>query len=132
MKPLKNVILEKLTISNSTKTIQTTKVPFNIPAADKRVFDDIYNKVILLGSNLDVDKDDLSDLEKFVKSKLPKQLQTKEKIWSYISVVLDYDYMFDDDDMDRYDDGYLHPDWENVDPISEFVYRAVYDKNMKK
>lgn len=132
MKPLKNVILEKLSISNSTKTIQTTKVPDTIPVADKRVFDDIYNKVILLGSNLDADKDDMSDLEKFVKTKLPKQLQTKEKIWSYISIVLDFDYMFDDDDMDRYDDSYLHPDWENVDPISEFVYRAVYDKNMKK
>jgi hypothetical protein len=131
MKPLKNVILEKLSISNSTKTIQTTKVPDTVSLADKRVFDDIYNKVILLGSNIDADKDDLDELEKFVKTKLPKQLQTKEKIWSYISVVLDFDYMFDEDDMDRFDDGYLHPDWENVDPISEFVYRAVYDKNMK-
>lgn len=132
MKPLKNVILEKLSISNSTKTIQTTKVPDTVSLADKRVFDDVYNKVILLGSNIDADKDDLDELEKFVKTKLPKQLQTKEKIWSYISVVLDFDYMFDEDDMDRFDDGYLHPDWENVDPISEFVYRAVYDKNMKK
>jgi hypothetical protein len=131
MKPLKNVILEKLNISNSTKTIQTTKVPDTVSLADKRVFDDVYNKVILLGSNIDADKDDLDELEKFVKTKLPKQLQTKEKIWSYISVVLDFDYMFDEDDMDRFDDGYLHPDWENVDPISEFVYRAVYDKNMK-
>jgi hypothetical protein len=131
MKPLKNVILEKLNISNSTKTIQTTKVPDTIPVADKRVFDDIYNKVILLGSNLDADKDDMSDLERFVKTKIPKQLQTKEKIWAYISIVLDFDYMFDEDDMDRFDDGYLHPDWENVDPISEFVYRAVYDKKMK-
>jgi hypothetical protein len=131
MKPLKNVILEKLSISNSTKTIQTTKVPDTVSLADKRVFDDVYNKVILLGSNIDADKDDLDELEKFVKTKLPKQLQTKEKIWSYISVVLDFDYMFDEDDMDRFDDGYLHPDWENVDPISEFVYRAVYDKNMK-
>jgi hypothetical protein len=131
MKHLKNVILEKLSISNSTKTIQTTKVPDTVSLADKRVFDDVYNKVILLGSNIDADKDDLDELEKFVKTKLPKQLQTKEKIWSYISVVLDFDYMFDEDDMDRFDDGYLHPDWENVDPISEFVYRAVYDKNMK-
>lgn len=131
MKPLKNVILEKLSISNSTKTIQTTKVPDTVSLADKRVFDDVYNKVILLGSNIDADKDDLDELEEFVKTKLPKQLQTKEKIWSYISVVLDFDYMFDEDDMDRFDDGYLHPDWENVDPISEFVYRAVYDKNMK-
>jgi hypothetical protein len=131
MKPLKNVILEKLNISNSTKTIQTTKVPDTIPVADKRVFDDIYNKVILLGSNLDADKDDMSELERFVKTKLPKHLQTKEKIWAYISIVLDFDYMFDEDDMDRFDDGYLHPDWENVDPISEFVYRAVYDKKMK-
>ena len=37
--------------------------------------------------------------------------------------------MFDDEDMDRFDQGYLSYDWDQADAIEEFVYRAVEEAN---
>ena len=53
-----------------------------------------------------------------------KKYQTPEMIWAYISVVLGYNYMFDDSTDARWDNGYLSELYDNADPIEEFVYRA--------
>ena len=49
----------------------------------------------------------------------------KEMIWAYISVVLGYDYMFDNSSHERWINRYLTDLYDEVDPVEEFVYRAV-------
>lgn len=130
MKNLKDTILEKLKVSTNFK--ETTKIPDTITYADKKFLNDIYEELKTMASHEELSEDDdLSDLVNYFKerTKNDKKYQTKEMLWSYISIVLTYDYMFDDDDMDRFDQGYLSYDWDQVDPIDEFVYRAVYDAN---
>ena len=130
MKNLKDTILEKLKVSTNFK--ETTKIPDTITYADKKFLNDIYEELKTMAAHEELSEDDdLSDLVNYFKerTKNDKKYQTKEMLWSYISIVLTYDYMFDDDDMDRFDQGYLGYDWDQVDPIDEFVYRAVYDVN---
>ena len=130
MKNLKDTILEKLKVSTNFK--ETTKIPDTITYADKKFLNDIYEELKTMAAHEELSEDDdLSDLVNYFKklTKNNKKYQTKEMIWSYISIVLTYDYMFDDEDMDRFDQGYLSYDWDQVDPIDEFVYRAVYDAN---
>ena len=130
MKNLKDTILEKLKVSTNFK--ETTKIPDTITYVDKKFLNDIYEELKTMAAHEELSEDDdLSDLVNYFKerTKNDKKYQTKEMLWSYISIVLTYDYMFDDDDMDRFDQGYLSYDWDQVDPIDEFVYRAVYDAN---
>ena len=130
MKNLKDTILEKLKVSTNVK--DTTKIPDTITYVHKNFLNDIYEELKTMASLEKLSEDDdLSKLVKYFKdyTKNDKKYQTKEMLWSYISIVLGYDYMFDDDDMDRFDQGYLSPDWDDEDPIEEFVYRAVYDAN---
>lgn len=130
MKNLKDTILEKLKVSTNVK--DTTKIPDTITYIDKNFLNDIYEELKTMASHEELSEDDdLSDLVNHFKEKTKndKKYQTKEMLWAYISIVLGYDYMFDDDDMDRFDQGYLSYDWDQVDPIEEFVYRAVYDAN---
>ena len=130
MKNLKDTILEKLKVSTNVK--DTTKIPDTITYVDKNFLNDIYEELKTMASLEKLSEDDdLSKLVKYFKdyTKNDKKYQTKEMLWSYISIVLTYDYMFDEEDMDRFDQGYLSPDWDTVDPIDEFVYRAVYDAN---
>lgn len=130
MKNLKDTILEKLKVSTNFK--ETTKIPDTITYVDKNFLNDIYEELKTMASHEELSEDDdLSDLVNHFKEKTKndKKYQTKEMLWAYISIVLGYDYMFDDDDMDRFDQGYLSYDWDSVDPIDEFVYRAVYDAN---
>ena len=130
MKNLKDTILEKLKVSTNVK--DTTKIPDTITYIDKNFLNDIYEELKTMASHEELSEDDdLSDLVNHFKEKTKndKKYQTKEMLWAYISIVLGYDYMFDDDDMDRFDQGYLSYDWDSVDPIDEFVYRAVYDAN---
>ena len=125
-----NLIYEKLKVSNNFK--DTTKIPDTITHADKKFLNDIYDELKTMAAHEELSEDDdLSDLVNYFKerTKNDKKYQTKEMLWAYISIVLGYDYMFDDDDMDRFDQGYLSYDWDQVDPIDEFVYRAVYDVN---
>jgi hypothetical protein len=125
-----NLIYEKLKVSNNFK--DTTKVPDTITYVDKKFLNDIYEELKMMAAHEELSEDDdLSHLVNHFKerTKNNKKYQTKEMLWSYISIVLTYDYMFDDDDMDRFDQGYLSPDWDEEDPIEEFVYRAVYDAN---
>lgn len=130
MRNLKDTILEKLKVSTNVK--DTTKIPDTITYVDKKFLNDIYEELKTMAAHEELSEDDdLSDLVNYFKerTKNDKKYQTKEMLWSYISIVLTYDYMFDDDDMDRFDQGYLSYDWDQVDPIDEFVYRAVYDAN---
>lgn len=130
MKNLKDTILEKLKVSTNFK--ETTKIPDTITYVDKNFLNDIYEELKMMASHEELSEDDdLSNLVNHFKeqTKNDKKYQTKEMLWAYISIVLGYDYMFDDDDMDRFDQGYLSDEWENVDPIEEFVYRAVFDAN---
>lgn len=130
MKNLKDTILEKLKVSTNFK--ETTKIPDTITYVDKNFLNDIYEELKLMAAHEELSEDDdLSNLVNRFKeqTKNDKKYQTKEMLWAYISIVLGYDYMFDDDDMDRFDQGYLSPDWDAEDPIEEFVYRAVYDAN---
>ena len=46
-------------------------------------------------------------------------------IWAYISVVLGYDYMFDNSSRERWIKRYLKDIYDEIDPVEEFVYRAV-------
>ena len=128
MKNLKDTILEKLKVSTNFK--ETTKIPDTITYVDKKFLNDIYEELKTMAAHEELSEDDdLSDLVNHFKerTKNDKKYQTKEMLWSYISIVLTYDYMFDDEDMDRFDQGYLSYDWDQVDPIEEFAYRAVYD-----
>lgn len=130
MKNLKDIILEKLKVNTNFK--ETTKIPDTITYVDKKFLNDIYEELKTMAAHEELSEDDdLSDLVNHFKEKTKndKKYQTKEMLWAYISIVLGYDYMFDDDDMDRFDQGYLSYDWDQVDPIDEFVYRAVYDAN---
>ena len=130
MKNLKDTILEKLKVSTNVK--DTTKIPDTITYVDKKFLNSLYEELKMMAAHEELSEDDdLSNLVNHFKerTKNDKKYQTKEMLWSYISIVLTYDYMFDEEDMDRFDQGYLSPDWDTVDPIDEFVYRAVYDAN---
>ena len=65
----------------------------------------------------------LFELKEYTKN--DKKYQTKEMIWAYISVVLGYDYMFDNSSHERWINRYLTDLYDEVDPVEEFVYRAV-------
>ena len=125
-----NLVYEKLKVSNNFK--DTTKIPDTITYVDKKFLNSLYEELKMMAAHEELSEDDdLSHLVNYFKerTKNDKKYQTKEMLWSYISIVLTYDYMFDEEDMDRFDQGYLSPDWDTVDPIDEFVYRAVYDAN---
>ena len=130
MKNLKDTILEKLKVS--TKRPETLKVVDTIHNVHKNYLDKLYAEIIMIARHEEISEDDdLSKLVEYFKdyTKTDKKYQTREMLWAYISIVLGYDYMFDDDDMDRFDQGYLSYEWDQVDAIEEFVYRAVYDAN---
>jgi len=132
MKNLKDIVLERLVLSKNKKP--NTKIPDSMSGADNQVFNRIFNDLKDMANrlNLDPDSDDLSKLETYINHHLPKNLCTKEKIWAYISCTLGYDYMFDDSDMDLWDEGYLNAEWEDEDPVSELAYRAAYDAHYER
>lgn len=132
MKNLKDIVLERLVLPKNRKP--TTKIPDSMSGADNTIFNRIFKELKDMANrlNLDPDSGDLSKLETYINHHLPKSLRTKEKIWAYISCTLGYDYMFDDTDMDLWDEGYLHPDWEDTDPIFELAYRATDDAHAER
>ena len=126
MKKINDFINEKLKVSKNTNS-DTLKIPVAITNADKVYLNKLY-KIIqkkVLDEKIDEDGD-LSSLVEFYKeyTKNDKKYQTPEMIWTYIFVVLGYDYMFDDSDDERRENGYLSELYDDVDPIEEFVYRA--------
>ena len=126
MRKITEFINEKLKVTKNAAS-DTTKIPVAITNADKDYLNKLY-KIIqkkVLDEKIDEDGD-LSSLVNFYKeyTKNAKKYQTKEMIWTYIFVVLGYDYMFDDSDDERRENGYLSELYDNADPIEEFVYRA--------
>ena len=126
MKKINDFINEKLKVTKNTNS-DTLKIPVAITNADKVYLNKLY-KIIqkkVLDEKIDEDGD-LSSLVEFYKeyTKNDKKYQTPEMIWTYIFVVLGYDYMFDDSDDDRRENGYLSELYDDTDPIEEFVYRA--------
>ena len=126
MKKINDFINEKLKVTKNTNS-DTLKIPVAITNADKVCLNKLY-KIIqkkVLDEKIDEDGD-LSSLVEFYKeyTKNDKKYQTPEMIWTYIFVVLGYDYMFDDSDDERRENGYLSELYDDVDPIEEFVYRA--------
>ena len=126
MKKINDFINEKLKVTKNTNS-DTLKIPLAITNADKVYLNKLY-KIIqkkVLDEKIDEDGD-LSSLVEFYKeyTKNDKKYQTPEMIWTYIFVVLGYDYMFDDSDDERRENGYLSELYDDVDPIEEFVYRA--------
>ena len=126
MKKINDFINEKLKVTKNSAS-DTTKIPVVITNADKVYLNKLY-KIIqkkVLDEKIDEDGD-LSSLVNFYKeyTKNDKKYQTKEMIWTYLFVVLGYDYMFDDSDDERRENGYLSELYDDVDPIEEFVYRA--------
>ena len=126
MKKITEFINEKLKVTKNSAS-DTTKIPVAITNADKVYLNKLY-KIIqkkVLDEKIDEDGD-LSSLVNFYKeyTKNDKKYQTKEMIWTYLFVVLGYDYMFDDSDDERRENGYLSELYDDTDPIEEFVYRA--------
>ena len=126
MRKITEFINEKLKVTKNSAS-DTTKIPVAINNADKVYLNKLY-KIIqkkVLDEKIDEDGD-LSSLVEFYKeyTKNDKKYQTPEMIWTYIFVVLGYDYMFDDSDDERRENGYLSELYDDVDPIEEFVYRA--------
>ena len=126
MKKINDFINEKLKVTKNTNS-DTLKIPVAITNADKVYLNKLY-KIIqkkVLDEKIDEDGD-LSSLVEFYKeyTKNDKKYQTPEMIWTYIFVVLGYDYMFDDSDDERRENGYLSELHDDTDPIEEFVYRA--------
>ncbi len=126
MKKINDFINEKLKVTKNSAS-DTTKIPVAITNADKVYLNKLY-KIIqkkVLDEKIDEDGD-LSSLVNFYKeyTKNAKKYQTKEMIWTYIFVVLGYDYMFDDSDDERRENGYLSELYDDTDPIEDFVYRA--------
>lgn len=134
MRKINDFINEKLKVTNNSKG-DTTKIPPAINNVHKEYLNELYDLIKMMARHEEISEDDdLSGLVKYYKehTKNDKKYQTKEMIWAYISIVLGYDYMFDDSTDERWNDGYLSDDWDEADPIEEFVYRAVYDANYVK
>lgn len=126
MKRINEFINEKLKVTKNSAS-DTTKIPVAITNADKDYLNKLYDIIKRKVKREKIDEDgDLSSLVNFYKeyTKNDKKYQTKEMIWTYIFIVLGYDYMFDDSDDERRENGYLSELYDDADPIEEFVYRA--------
>ena len=126
MKKIIDFINEKLKVTKN-YTGDTMQVPSTINNKDKEYLNTLYDIIKRMVQLEKISEDDdLSSLVEYYKeyTRNDKKYQTKEMIWAYISIVLGYDYMFDDSDDERRENGYLSELYDDVDPIEEFVYRA--------
>ena len=127
MRKLNEFINEKLKVTKN-YTGDNTVIPATINDAHKEYLNKLYDIIKKMAIDKGISEDDdLSSLVKYYKeyTKNDKKYQTKEMIWAYISVVLGYDYMFDNSSHERWIKRYLTDLYDEVDPIEEFVYRAV-------
>lgn len=127
MRKINEFINEKLKVTKTYRGDNTV-----IPPTINDVHKEYLNKLYGIIKKMAIDKgisedDDLSSLVKYYKeyTKNDKKYQTKEMIWAYISAVLGYDYMFDAHKYDRRGNNCLSDLYDEVDPVEEFVYRAV-------
>ena len=127
MRKINEFINEKLKVTKNYRG-DTTVIPPTINDSHEEYLNKLYGiiKKMALDKGISED-DDLSELVKYYKeyTKNDKKYQTKEMIWSFISVVLGYDYMFDKSSHERWVKRYLRDIYDEVDPVEEFVYRAV-------
>ena len=126
MRKITEFINEKLKVTKN-YTGDTTQVPSTISNKDKEYLNTLYDIIKRMVQLEKISEDDdLSELVKYYKeyTKNDKKYQTKEMIWSYISVVLGYDYMFDNSSRERWVKRYLRDIYDDIDPVQEFVYRA--------
>ena len=127
MRKINEFINEKLKVTKNYSG-DTTKIPPVINAVHKEYLNTLYATIKMMALDKGISEDDdLSELVNYYKeyTKNDKIYQTKEMIWAYISVVLGYDYMFDNSSRERWNKRYLTDIYDEVDPVEEFVYRAV-------
>ena len=127
MRKINEFINEKLKVTKN-YIGDTTKIPSVINNVHEEYLNTLYATIKKMALDKGISEDDdLSELVKYYKeyTKNDKKYQTKEMIWSYISVVLGYDYMFDNSSHERWVKRYLRDIYDEVDPVEEFVYRAV-------
>ena len=127
MKRINEFINEKLKISKNYRN-DTMQVPSEIDTVHQRYLNKLYDIIQRKVVREKIDEDgDLSSLVKYYEeyTKNDIEYQTPEMIWAYISVVLGYDYMFDNSSHERWIKRYLTDLYDEVDPVEEFVYRAV-------
>ena len=126
MKKIIDFINEKLKVTKN-YTGDTMQVPSTINNKDKEYLNTLYDIIKRMVQLEKISEDDdLSSLVEYYKeyTRNDKKYQTKEMIWAYISVVLGYDYMFDNSSRERWVKRYLTDIYDNIDPVQEFVYRA--------
>lgn len=127
MRKINEFINEKLKVTKNYSG-DNTVIPPTINAVHKEYLNTLYATIKSMARDKGISEDDdLSELVKYYKeyTKNDKKYQTKEMIWAYISVVLGYDYMFDAHNYDRWGNNRLSDLYDEVDPVEEFVYRAV-------
>lgn len=127
MRKINEFINEKLKVTKN-YVGDTTKIPPVINDVHKEYLNTLYATIKMMALDKGISEDDdLSELVNYYKAytKNDKKYQTKEMIWAYISVVLGYDYMFDNSSRERWINRYLTDIYDDVDPVEEFVYRAV-------
>ena len=126
MRKINDFINEKLKVTKN-YTGDTMQVPSTINNKDKEYLNTLYDIIKRMVQLEKISEDDdLSSLVEYYKeyTRNDKKYQTKEMIWAYISIVLGYDYMFDNSSRERWIKRYLTDIYDNVDPVQEFVYRA--------
>lgn len=126
MRKIIDFINEKLKVTKN-YTGDTTQVPSTINNKDKEYLNTLYDIIKRMVQLEKISEDDdLSSLVEYYKeyTRNDKKYQTKEMIWAYISIVLGYDYMFDNSSRERWVNRHLTDIYDEVDPIKEFVYRA--------
>ena len=126
MRKIIDFINEKLKVTKN-YTGDTTQVPSTINNKDKEYLNTLYDIIKRMVQLEKISEDDdLSSLVEYYKeyTRNDKKYQTKEMIWAYISIVLGYDYMFDNSSRERWVKRYLTDIYDNIDPVQEFVYRA--------
>lgn len=131
MRKINEFINEKLKVTKNYRG-DTTKIPPVINDVHKEYLNTLYATIKMMALDKGISEDDdLSELVNYYKAytKNDKKYQTKEMIWAYISVVLGYDYMFDNSSRERWINRYLTDLYDEVDPVEEFVYRAVERAN---
>ena len=127
MRKLNEFINEKLKVTKNYSG-DNTAIPPTINDVHKEYLNKLYDIIKKMAIDKGISEDDdLSSLVKYYKeyTKNDKKYQTKEMIWAYISVVLGYDYMFDEHKYDRWGNNCLSDLYDEVNPVEEFVYRAV-------
>ena len=127
MRKINEFINEKLKVTKNYSD-DTTVIPPVINNVHEEYLNTLYATIKKMALDKGISEDDdLSELVNYYKeyTKNDKKYQTKEMIWSYISVVLGYDYMFDNSSHERWVKRYLTDIYDDVDPVEEFVYRAV-------